>query len=60
MSILTPVGMVVGFLIESLLGGPTVSTITSGNNSDSDRKGGGAREWTKTQKQIEIFITIIR
>ena len=52
--------MVVGFLIESLLGGPTVSTITSGNNSDSDRKGGGAREWTKTQKQIEIFITIIR
>ena len=42
-SILTAVGMAIGVFIESLLGGPTVST-TSGNNSGGDRKGGGARE----------------
>ena len=41
--------MAIGFLIESLLGGPTVSTATSGNTSDSDRKGGGAREWIKNK-----------
>ena len=48
-SILTAVGMAIGVLIESLLGGPTVSTSTSGNNSGGDRKGGGAREWIKNK-----------
>ena len=48
MSILTAVGMAIGVLIESLLGGPTVST-TSGNASGGDRKGGGAREWIKNK-----------
>ena len=49
MSILTAVGMAIGVLIESLLGGPTVSTTTtSGNTSGGDRKGGGARKWVKT------------
>ena len=57
-SILTAVGMATGVLIESSLGGPTVSTNMSGNNSGVNRKGGGAREWIK--KQIESFITIIR
>ena len=46
-SILTAVGMAIGVLIESLLGGPTVSTTTSGNTSGGDRKGGKAREWIK-------------
>ena len=49
MSILTAVGMAIGVLIESLLGGPTVSPTTSGNTSGGDRKGGGAREWTKNK-----------
>ena len=49
MSILTAVGMAIGVLIESLLGGPTVSTTTSGNTSGDDRKGGGAREWIKNK-----------
>ena len=48
-SILTAVGMAIGVLIESLLGGPTVSTITSGNSSGGDRKSGGAREWIKNK-----------
>ena len=30
--------MAKGFLIESLLGGPTVSTTTSGNHSAGDKK----------------------
>ena len=41
-SILTAVGMTIGVLIEALLGGPSMSTPTSGGNS------GGAREWIKT------------
>ena len=48
-SILTAVGMAIGFLIESLLGGPTVSTTKSGNSSGGDKKGGGAREWVKNK-----------
>ena len=40
--------MVIGVLIESLLGRPTVSTTTSGNTSGGDGKGSGAREWIKT------------
>ena len=47
-SILTAVGMALGVLIESSLGGPTVSTTKSGNNSGGNRKGGEAREWVKT------------
>ena len=43
-SILTAVGMPIGFLIESLLGGPTVSTTTSGNHSGGNRKDGEAGE----------------
>ena len=45
-SILTAVDMAIGVLIESLLGGPTVSTTTttSGNTS-----GGGAREWIRNK-----------
>ena len=39
MSILTAVGMIIGVLIEALLGGPSTSTPTSGGTS------GGAREW---------------
>ena len=49
LSILTAVGMAIGFLIESLLGGPTASTTKSGNNSGVDRKGGGARQWIKNK-----------
>ena len=30
--------MAIGFLIESLLGGPTVSTTKSSNSSGGDRK----------------------
>ena len=44
-SILTAIGMAIGVLVEALLGGSTVSTTKSGNNSDGDKKGGGAREW---------------
>ena len=45
-SILTAVGMVIGVLIEALLGGPSVSatTSTSGGTSGDARKGGGAKE----------------
>ena len=59
-SILTALGMVIGVLIEALLGGPSMSTTTttSGSTSGSARKGGGAREWIK--KQIESFITTTR
>ena len=41
--------MAIRVLIESLLGGPTVSTATSGNISGGDRKDGGAREWIKNK-----------
>ena len=47
-SILTAVGMVIGVLVEALLGGPTVSTTTSGSSpADGGDKKGGAREWIK-------------
>ena len=36
-SILTTVGMAIGVLIESLLGGPTVSTIASGSTIGDKR-----------------------
>ena len=48
-SILTDVGLVIGVLIEASLGGPTVSTTTSGNTNAGDGKGGGAREWIKSK-----------
>ena len=47
-SILTALGMTLGVLIEALLGGPTVSTTTSGSSpADGGDKKGGAREWIK-------------
>ena len=49
-SILTAVGMVIGVLVEALLGGPTVSTTTSGSTpADGGDKKGGAREWIKNK-----------
>ena len=47
-SLLTAVGMAIGVLVEALLGGPTVSTATSGSSSSGDKKG-GAREWIKNK-----------
>ena len=38
--------MAIGVLIEALLGGPSLSTTTSGNTSGGDGKC-GAREWIK-------------
>ena len=49
MPILTAVGTAIGVLIEALLGGTTAYTTKSGNTSGGDRKGGGAREWTKNK-----------
>ena len=51
MSILTAIGMVIGVLIEALLGGPNVSATinTSSSSSFDSRKGGGAREWIKNK-----------
>ena len=49
-SILTAVGMAIGVLAEALLGGPTVSTTTSGSSpADGGDKKGGAREWIKNK-----------
>ena len=52
-SILTAVGVAIGVLIESLLGGPTASTTTttttSGNTSGGDKKDSGARDWIKNK-----------
>ena len=49
-SILTAVGMAIGVLIEALLGGPTVSTTTSGSSpADGGDKKGGARVWIKNK-----------
>ena len=50
-SISTAVGMAIGLFIESLLGGPTVSTTptTSGDTIAGDGEGGGAREWIKSK-----------
>ena len=48
-SILTALGMTLGVLIESLLGGPIATTTTSGGTSGGDGKGGGAREWIKNK-----------
>ena len=47
-SILTAVGNAIGFLFEALLGGPSVSTPTSGGTSSGDEEG-GAREWIKNK-----------
>ena len=47
--ILTAVGIAIGGLIESLLGGPTVPTTTTSGNTSGDRKGCGAREWVKNK-----------
>ena len=55
-SILTAGGMVIGVLIEALLGGPSASTPKSGGTSGSDKKG-RAREWIK---KIESSVATIR
>ena len=48
-SILTALGMTLGVLIETLLGGPsTTSASTSQSTTISDKKG-GAREWIKNK-----------
>ena len=47
-SILTAVGMAIGVLIETLLGGPSASTPTPQSFTTSDKKG-GAREWIKNK-----------
>ena len=48
-SILTALGMTLGVLIETLLGGPsTTSTPTSQSTTTSDKKG-GAGEWIKNK-----------
>ena len=48
-SILPALGMILGVLIEALLGGPsTTSTPTSQSTTTSDKKG-GAREWIKNK-----------
>ena len=48
-SILTALRMILGGLIEALLGGPsTTSTPTSQSTTTSDKKG-GAREWTRNK-----------
>ena len=42
--------MAIGVLIEALLGGPSVSTITStSDGTSSGDKKGGAREWIKNK-----------
>ena len=47
--------MAVGFLIESLSGGPKVFITTSGNTSGGDRKGDGAEEWIKNKLKAYCF-----
>ena len=47
-SILTAVGMIIGVLVEALLGGPSASAPKSGGTSGGDKKG-GAREWIKNK-----------
>ena len=48
-SILTAIGMALGFLIEALLGGPsTTSAPTPQSTTTSDKKG-GAKEWIKNK-----------
>ena len=47
-SILTAVGMVIGVLIEALLGGPSASAPTPQSTTTNDKKG-GAREWIKNK-----------
>ena len=57
-SILTAVGMTIGVLIEALLGGPTVSTTTSGSTpADGGDKKGGAREWIKNK--LKAFSSLL-
>ena len=47
-SILTAIGMAIGVLIETLLGGPSASAPKSGGTSGGDTKA-GAREWIKNK-----------
>ena len=47
-SILTALGMTLGVLIETLLGGPSASAPTPQSTTTNDKKG-GAREWIKNK-----------
>ena len=47
-SILTALGMALGVLIETLLGGPSASAPTPQSTTTNDKKG-GAREWIKNK-----------
>ena len=54
-SILTAVGMVIGVLIEALLGGPSASAPTPQSTTTSDKKG-GARGWIKNKLKALSFL----
>ena len=49
MSILTAVGMVIGVLIEALLGGPSTTFTPTPQSTTTNDKKGGAREWIKNK-----------
>ena len=48
-SILTALGMAIGFFKEALLGGSSTFIPVSQSTTTSARKGGGAREWIKNK-----------
>ena len=49
-SILTAIGMVIGVLVEALLGSPSMpATTTSGSTSGGDGKASVAKEWIKNK-----------
>ena len=52
-SILTALGMILGVLIEALLGGPSASTTTSESTTINDKKG-RAREWIKNKLKAPL------
>ena len=54
-SILKAVGMAIGFLIEVLLGNPTMVTTTSQSTTTSHKKGGG-REWIKNKLKALLHL----
>ena len=56
-SILTALGMTLRVLIEALLGGPSVSTTTSGSTTIGDKKS-GAREWIKNKLKALLQLLV--
>ena len=57
-SILTAVGMAIGFLIEALLGSPSTTSAPIPQSTTASNKKSGAREWIK--KQIKSSVATIR